>query len=125
MRLKGEQGLGIVDTLIVLVLISIFFGVLIPHYEKIAVDAQETALKVGLQNIRMAIGVYLIINHEYPRDLRDLINKRYIIPVRGDTIFTQEYLRSLAVDSEGRPLDPFRNPYSYDRVNGHVASTTN
>ena len=124
MRLKEEQGLGIFDTLIVLVLISIFIVVLIPKYQHIAQEAQETALRMGLYNIRMAVGVYQIVNHRNPDDLRDLINKKFVIPIREDTLFTQEYLRLLAVDPEGHPLDPFGNRYRYDRVSGHAASTT-
>ena len=124
MRIKGEQGFGIIDTLITLVLISIFIVVLIPKYQRTAQVARETALKMGLQNIRMAVGVYRMVNHRYPDDLQDLVNKRYVLPVREDTIFTQEYLRSAAVDRDGKLLDPFGNPYRYDRAGGHVAATT-
>ena len=122
--LKEEKGLGIIDTLIVLVIISILMGVVIPKYQGIAHEARETALKSGLLNIRMAVRVYKMVNNRYPDDLLQLVNKRYLIEVRKDTIFTQEYLRSLAVDGEGYPLDPYDNRYRYDPVSGYVASTT-
>ncbi|HEY4484765.1 MAG TPA: hypothetical protein VI702_00375 [Nitrospiria bacterium] len=124
MRIKGEQGLGIFDTLIVLILISILIVVVIPKYQRVAREAQATALHMGLYNMRMAVGVYQIVNHRYPEELRDLANQKFVIPTMGNAIFTQEYLRSLAVDSEGYPVDPFKNRYRYNRLNGHVASTT-
>jgi type II secretory pathway pseudopilin PulG len=120
----GEKGLGIIDTLIVLVLISILIGVVIPKYQRMADEARETALKMGLQNIRMAIRVYHMVNQGYPADLKDLVNKRFILPVREDTIFSQEYLRTLAMDADGYPLDPYGNRYRYDSISGHVASIT-
>jgi type II secretory pathway pseudopilin PulG len=123
-NLKEEEGLGIVDTLIVLVLISILMGVVIPKYQGIAKEAQESALKTSLTNIRMAVHVYKMVNDRYPDSLLQLVNKQYLLEVREDTFFTQEYLRSLAVDGEGNPLDPFNNRYRYDSVSGYVASTT-
>lgn len=119
-----DKGLGIIDTLIVLVLISIMIGVVIPRYLGIAEEARETALQSGLLNIRMAIRVYRMVNERYPEDLKALVNKRFILTVREDTIFTQEYLRTLAVDEEGYPLDPFGNRYRYDPMSGYVASAT-
>jgi hypothetical protein len=65
-----------------------------------------------------------MVNNRYPDNLLQLVNKHYLLQVREDTIFTQEYLRSLAVDEEGYPLDPFENPYRYDPLSGYVASIT-
>ena len=123
-KLSGERGLGIIDTLIVLVLISIMIGVLIPRYQRIAQEAQETTLKIGLGNIRKGIMAYVLINQRLPTDLRNLLKERIILPVREDTIFTTEYLRTLALDSEGFPVDSFGNRYTYDPKTGRVNSTT-
>ena len=123
-KLSGERGLGIIDTLIALVLISIMIGVLIPRYQRIAQEAQETTLKIGLGNIRKGIMAYVLINQRLPTDLRNLLKERIILPVREDTIFTTEYLRTLALDSEGFPVDSFGNRYAYDPKTGRVNSTT-
>jgi len=123
-KLSGERGLGIIDTLIALVLISIMIGVLIPRYQRLAQEAQETALKIGLGNIRKGIMAYVLINQRLPTDLRNLLKERIILPVREDTIFTTEYLRTLALDPEGFPVDSFGNRYAYDSKTGRVNSTT-
>ena len=123
-KLLEEKGLGIIDTLVVLVVISVFIGALIPRYQRIAQEAQETALKMGLGNIRKGIMVYVLINQRLPTNLRDLLKERIILPVREDTIFTTEYLRVLSLNSEGYPVDPFGNRYAYDPQTGRVSSTT-
>jgi type II secretory pathway pseudopilin PulG len=123
-RLSGEQGLGIFDTLLVCIIVAVMMGVVIPRYQRLADEARETALKTGLANIRQAIQVYVLMNQKVPEDLRDLTRERLMVPLREDTIFTTEYLRSLAQDSEGYPLDPFGNRYLYEPKVGSVSSTT-
>ena len=124
MRLKGEQGLGIIDTLIVLVLISVFIGVLMPRYERTAREAQEVALQISLGNIRKAVQVYVLTQKRIPAGLRDLMKEKYILSTREGTIFTTEYLRAVSMDEDGYPIDPFGNRYGYDPSNGRVYSTT-
>ena len=124
MRLKGEQGLGIVDTLIVVVLISVLIGVLIPKYQRIAQEARETALQISLGNIRKAIQVYVLTKQKVPADLKVLMNEKYTVPFKEGTFFTDEYLKTNALDTAGYPVDPFGNRFGYDASNGRVYSTT-
>ncbi len=124
MRLNGERGLGIIDTLIVLVLISVFIGVLIPKYERTAREAQEVALRMSLSNIRMAIQVYVLTQRRIPSDLQELLKERYVLPTKEGTIFTDQYLKTSAVDESGRPIDPFGKPFGYEPASGRVYSTT-
>ncbi|MBI3595848.1 MAG: type II secretion system protein [Nitrospirae bacterium] len=124
MRLKGEQGLGIVDTLIVLVLISIFIGVLLPKYQRMAQEAREVALQISLGNIRKAMQMYVLTKQKIPTDLRVLMNERYAFPIKEGTIFTDQYLKAIALDEAGYPMDPFGNRFGYDPSNGRVYSTT-
>ena len=124
MRLKGEQGLGIIDTLIVVVLISIFMGVLIPKYQRMAQEAREVALQISLGNIRKAIQVYVLTKQKMPTDLRDLIREKYVFPIKEGTIFTDQYLKTAALDDAGYPVDPFGNRYGYDPKIGRLYSTT-
>ncbi|MBI3994487.1 MAG: type II secretion system protein [Nitrospirae bacterium] len=124
MRLKGEQGLGIVDTLIVLVLISIFMGVLIPKYQRMAQEAREVALQISIGNIRKAVQVYVLTKQKIPADLRDLIREQYVVPMNKGTIFTDQYLKTATLDEAGYPIDPFGNRYGYNTANGLVYSTT-
>ncbi|MBI3610607.1 MAG: hypothetical protein HY204_07905 [Nitrospirae bacterium] len=124
MRLKGEQGLGIIDTLIVVVLISIFMGVLIPKYQRMAQEARGVALQISLGNIRKAVQIYVLTKQRIPADLRDLMRERYIVPIKEGTIFTDQYLKTLALDEAGYPVDPFGNRYGYEPAIGRVYSTT-
>jgi type II secretory pathway pseudopilin PulG len=122
--LKEESGLGIIDTLVALMVIAVLIGVMLPRFERMAEEAREAALRIGLDNIQKAVTVYVLINHRIPSDLKYLMRERVIIPVREDTIFTTEYLKTLAVDEEGYPVDPFGNRYAYDSATGRVSSTT-
>ena len=124
MRLKGEQGLGIVDTLIVVVLISIMMGVLLPKYQRLAEQAREVALQISLGNIRKAVQVYVLTKQKIPTDLRDLIQEKYVFPIKEGTVFSDQYLKTNALDDTGYPIDPFGNRYGYDPNIGQLFSTT-
>lgn len=115
---------GSLDTLLVCILVSILIGTVIPYYQKIQQDAKEAVLMSGLVNIRKGIELYTALQGRYPSDLKDLINARYVIPVREDTFFSGEYLRSQSVDAEGNLLDPFGHRYLYNPKNGIVTSGT-
>ncbi|HLF87015.1 MAG TPA: type II secretion system protein [Nitrospiria bacterium] len=120
----NEKGLGIIETIIVCLLISLMFAVLIPRYQRMAREARETALRMGLANIRTSIQLYVMLNNKPPEGLKELLGKRYIIPTKEGTIFNDQYLKGLAMDSEGYPIDPFGNRYSYEPKDGRVSSTT-
>jgi len=124
MRLKGEQGLGIIDTLIVVVLISVFMGVLIPKYQRMAQEAREVAMQISIGNIRKAIQVYVLTKQKIPADIRDLIREQYVVPMNKGTIFTDQYLKTATLDEAGYPIDPFGNRYGYDPKIGRLYSTT-
>lgn len=124
MRLRGEQGLGIIDTLIVVVLISILIGVVIPKYQRMAQEAREAVLQVSLGNIRKGIQLYVLTKKEIPPDLQVLIREQVVIPMASGTIFSDTYLNSVTMDSEGYPLDPFGNRFGYLPATGQVFSTT-
>ncbi len=121
---KGEGGLGVVDTVIVILIISVFIGVFIPRYYRLAKEAQEIQLKAELNNIRMSLDLYKLHNSEYPKDLRELITKKYLASYKEDTIFKDEYLKVRSLDEDGYPLDPFNNKFKYDPNTGRVLSAT-
>lgn len=120
----NEKGLGIIETIIVCLLIAIMFGVLMPRYQRVAKDAREMALRMGLTNIRSSIQLYIALNSKPPADLKDLSGKRFLIPTKEGTIFTDQYLRASALDNEGHLIDPFGNRYIYDPKDGRVSSQT-
>jgi type II secretory pathway pseudopilin PulG len=99
-------------------------GVLIPKYQRMAQEAREVALQISLGNIRKAVQVYVLTKQKIPTDLRDLIRERYVFPIKEGTVFTDQYLKILALDDAGYPIDPFGNRYGYDPKIGRLYSTT-
>lgn len=121
---RNERGLGLFDTLLVCILVSILIGTVIPYYQRLEKKAREAALQTGLANLRKGVELYHLLQGEFPTDLKRLVHARYVIPVREDTFFSGEYLRDQAVDDEGNLLDPFGNRYRYDPKNRTVSSGT-
>jgi competence protein ComGC len=125
-----RSGLTIIDAVITLCLIGVLFLVVVPRYQRVAREAQEAALKAELKNIRTTIRLFKILNSRNPASLRELVEKRILMPAGpgGDpdagSIFSEKYLMPNAVDARGNILDAFDNPYTYDSLNGIVRSTT-
>jgi type II secretory pathway pseudopilin PulG len=125
-----QKGLTIVETLITLCLIGALIGVVVPKYQRMAREAQESALKAGLTNIRLSIKLFKMLNGRNPRDLGELTERDWMLPARigadpyTGSIFKQKYLITQARDAKGNILDAFGNPFSYDAAGGEVKSTT-
>jgi competence protein ComGC len=121
---RNQKGLGIFDTLLVCIFVSVLIGMVIPYYQTLAQNAREVALKTGLANIRKGIELYQALQGHNPPDLKKMVRTRYIIATREDTFFSGEYLRAQAEDGEGDLIDPFGNRYRYDPKDGSVTSGT-
>ena len=131
MRSARERGLTILDALITLCLIGVLIGVVIPYYQRLALDAQNVALKTGLVNIRTSIRLFRILNNRNPESLKELVEKKALLPARigpdkytGQLILKESYLMEYAVDRNGNIIDAFGNPFDYDTVKGEVRATT-
>jgi competence protein ComGC len=128
---KDAKGLTIIDALISLCLIGVLVGVIVPHYLRLAHEAQETALTMELSNIRRSIGLFRMLNERNPASLNELIEKNVMLPSRmgpgpfEDPIFLDEkYLVAQAQDTHGHLVDAFGNIYDYDPVRGQVKAST-
>ena len=97
-RLGTRQGFTIIDALITLCLIGILISVVIPKYQRLAKEAQESALKSELANIRMSIKLFKLLNNRRnPESLKELIEKQVLMPAQTGNIYTgsifkQKYL---------------------------------
>jgi competence protein ComGC len=130
-RRWSAQGLTVIDALIALLLIGILIGVVIPKYRQVAREAQESAIKAELVNIRSSINLFKMLNSRYPRSLNELIEKKVMLPGRigsepyNDPLFLKKtYLIPHAIDEKGNVLDPFGNTFVYDPIGGEVKSST-
>ena len=126
---KDAKGLTIVDAVITLCLIGILIGVVIPRYYRMARETQEAALRTELANIRMSIRLFNMLNGRNPESLKEMIEKKVILPARIGTgysgsIFKESYLMKNAVDAEGNKVDAYGNPFYYDPQRGDVRSST-
>lgn len=126
----NRRGFTALDALITLSLIAVLIGVVVPKYQRIAREAQETALKAELVNIRTSIRLFQMLNNRNPRSLKEMMEKRVMLPARlghdaySDSIFKEKYLLPQAVDEDGNVLDSFGNRFEYDHKEGEVRTTT-
>jgi type II secretory pathway pseudopilin PulG len=129
-RKRDQRGFTIIDALITLCLIGILIGVVIPKYQRMAREAQAVAVKAELTSIRTSISLFRMLNNRNPESLRELIEKKVMLPARTGTdrysgsVFDRNYLMSQAVDSKGNIVDAFANPFAYDPARGEVKATT-
>lgn len=129
--LKDVKGLTIIDAVITLCLIGILIGVVIPKYQRVAREAQEAALKMGLSNIRTSIRLFRMLKERNPRSLKELIENDVLLPARsgkdpyaGPIFLDEKYLINQAQDAEGNLVDAFGNSYAYDPVRGELKAST-
>jgi competence protein ComGC len=128
---KDAKGLTVIDALISLCMIGILIGVVIPKYQRVAREAREAALKMGLTNIRTSIRLFRMLNERDPRSLNELIENDVLLsarrgtdPASGPIFLDGKYLIRQAQDAEGHLVDAFGNRYAYDPVHGEVKTST-
>lgn len=122
--LWDRKGLTALEVLIALCLIGLLFGVLVSKLQQVTKEAQETAVRAELSNIRKGITLFKILNERNPQSLNELMEKDVLLPVGSDSLFNQKYLTATAVDAKGNILDAFGNPFTYDFASGKVRTTT-
>lgn len=122
--LRTRNGYGIVETLIVIIIISIFTLVVMSRYEDTLWEARKTALQAELINIRHSITLFKITRKRYPNSLNELVSTKIIFPHSDpkEGVFRGKYLEHYSVDEKGNILDPFGLPYLYNPAIGEVKS---
>ena len=124
---RGTQGRTGFDAALMCVLVVVLAAAMMMYFDRLAREARETALKMGLGNIRMSVRLYHALNERYPRDVRELLTTGYHLPtqpIQADTVFVDQYLQVQAFDAAGYPVDPFGHRYRYDPAVGRVSSST-
>ena len=127
---RDQEGLTVLDALITLCFIGILIGVVVPKFQQVAKEAQETAVKAELANIRRGIILFKILNDRNPRNLHELMQKDVMLPARigpdpySDSFFKRKYLMTNSIDAQGNLVDAFGNFFYYDPVRGEGKSST-
>ncbi len=124
MKKKDSAGFTVFDTLLVCILIAGLMAAFMTYYGRIIQEARKTALQTDLASIRLSIQLYHTLNGRYPTDLPELLTKRFLMPTKEGTFFSDQYLRAHALNQSGYPIDPFGQQYRYDPTVGHVSSST-
>ncbi|MCE5194537.1 MAG: type II secretion system protein GspG [Nitrospiraceae bacterium] len=119
--LKNKKGSSIVETLIVLIAISVLIVTVMGYYEDLAWEAKQTALKTELTNIRQSILLFKITKGRYPKSLQELLTENFVVPAK-DTMIRSKYLEPHIIDQNKNILDPFGIPFVYDPSTGKVKS---
>lgn len=118
------HGKTVLDATIVCVLIVGLAAGMMTYLDHLTREARETALRMGLGNIRMSVRLYRALNERYPKDVRELLSTGYLLPTKEGTLFRDYYLQLQTLDPMGYPVDPFGHAYRYDPTQGRVMSST-
>ncbi|MBI5970816.1 MAG: hypothetical protein HY884_06645 [Deltaproteobacteria bacterium] len=127
-RVRGIEAL--VETLSVMVFISVLLVIVIPRFYSSSRDIKETALRIELSNLRGAINFFAMLEKRLPASLAELAEKKAVISKRDvegrdyKVVFEGRFVEAMTEDAGGRITDTFGNPYVYDPKTGRVASTT-
>lgn len=105
----------ILESSLVILAVVVLIAFILAEYDDILLKTKEAALRMELRNIRAALAAHRMSYNSYPAGIANLP----LCP-RGNP--------ALCIDgkfnSANEPLDPFGNPYKYDRADGTVSSTT-
>ena len=118
-----DRGFGIVETMAVVVVVSVLIFVVVNHYGRTIDASRKTALKAELTTLRNTVTLYRILNARCPDSLAELVQAEYILPY-NDRLFRADYLRAYARDKQQNLLDPFGNPYILNAETCTVSSGT-
>ncbi len=73
-----------------------------------------------LQMLRSAISLYHVVNKSYPQELGDLLSEEYSL----ENEEMGAYLKQMPPTKQGLVIDPFGNPYYYDKQSGWVSTSS-
>ena len=124
LSLRNDRGRSLWENLIIGAVMVVLIYVAVLYYHKASLKARVNVLHSDMRNLRLAINLYLYHNGQLPKDIRDLERERFIEYGKGGEIIKREYIKMVAKDEEGYPLDSFGNRYHYNPNTGMVHPAT-
>ena len=121
---KDKSGMLLLDLIASLTIITFLIWIFGGIIGTLAQNARETALRYGLNNLRLSLNLYKMLKGSYPEDLRGLMQSTIILTKSDKMLFGERFLFSLATDKQGNAIDPFGNKFYYDSRKGVVGSQT-
>ena len=120
---KNKSGMLLLDLVVSLTIIGFLIWIFGGIINTLSQNARETALRYGLNNLRMSLNLYKMLKGDYPQDLKGLMQSE-ISTKSEKMLFNEKFLFSLGTDKQGNAIDPFGNKFYYDYRKGVVGSTT-
>lgn len=119
---KGASGF---ESFIIISIVGLLVAIALGRFYFVIDFARETALKAELAALRSSLNLFKIVENRMPEDLIELENKEMEIELGGGKKLSVKPLeKKLKKDEKGRILDPFGNPYSYERKRGKISAVT-
>ncbi len=86
LRHAAARGFSLVEMLVVLAIVSLLVALAVPRYVDRVEDAREAVLRENLKVVRTAIDRFQADAGRYPRDLTELVERRYLAAVPVDPV---------------------------------------
>lgn len=109
------------EYLIIIIIIAAVAAVAVGIYAAQNKAAKGEILMSELEAMRLAVMTYKTLNKTNPPDLATLTKATYVF-TPGEN--PRPFLTEVQTNAEGKIVDPFGNPYKYNRKEGWVKSTT-
>lgn len=81
-----RRGFTLIELLVVLAVLAILASIVAPQYLDRVDDARETVLRQNLVGLRQAVDLFFRDKGRYPKELKELVDQRYIRAVPEDPI---------------------------------------
>ena len=120
MELKSPQRKWWENVLFVVVFVGMFAFV-VNSYVLEQKAYKQRALYYQLMLMRQGISLFTVMEKRAPESLVELAVSSFKMPDGG---VSHRYVERFPVTPEGQLLDPFGNPYKYDKKMGWVMSST-
>jgi hypothetical protein len=107
-----------------ILLLVVFVGMLafiVNSYVLEQRTVKQRALYYQLMLMRQGVNLYTTMEKAFPKNLVELGVTTYSVP---GSQAQQRYVERLPLNTEGIVIDPFGNPYRYDRKTGRMMSST-
>ncbi len=113
-----QDGRSLLELIFVILIVGIVAGIFSMFLIMNLKEARGVALENQLTNLKYSLELYVILEGQYPKDLREL-NTRCTV-VKDDNLYGRRYLELQAQDKEGYPVDPYGRRFIYDTSTGKI-----
>lgn len=111
---------GLLEKVLLLVVFLGLLGFVTGHYVLESKVQKQDVVKNQLLMMRQGVSLFKMIEHRYPESLIELAQADYKMP---NDQKNRRYVDNLPL-KDNKVVDPFGNPYAYNKARGFVSSAT-